>query len=112
MDTVRTTARAKETAHAVTMEALEIGGIETIIGVYFNCPSEQRGEVLQAWADEILTSAASAGLDTNSPDFILLVVSLEPCGGQATYRVADDIPLVDTPCPCGDPNHWLIRWAE
>lgn len=94
------------------MEALEIGDIETITGVFFNCPIGQRREVLQAWANETLASAASAGLDTDSPNFTLLAVSLKTCGGQAMYRTVEDIPLVDVPCPCGNPNHWLVRWSR
>ena len=33
-----------------------------------------------------------------------------PCGEVATYETLEDIPLVDTPCPCGDPDHWSVRW--
>lgn len=33
-----------------------------------------------------------------------------PCSEVATYESLEDIPLVDTPCPCGDPDHWSVRW--
>lgn len=33
-----------------------------------------------------------------------------PCGKTITCKTLEDIPLEDLPCPCGDPNHWLIRW--
>lgn len=35
-----------------------------------------------------------------------------PCG--YVYGTTDwlSLPLVDTPCPCGDPNHWLVRWKD
>lgn len=33
-----------------------------------------------------------------------------PCGETITYETPDDVSLVDVPCPCGDPNHWLVRW--
>lgn len=82
------------------------------IGVHFDCAGSDRGEVVQAWANEILDKSLEDGLDVNSPDYTLLGVYLKPCGGSATYRTIDDIPLVDVPCPCGDPNHWLIKYTE
>lgn len=33
-----------------------------------------------------------------------------PCGEAIACEALEDIPLVDVPCPCGNPNHWLIRW--
>lgn len=33
-----------------------------------------------------------------------------PCGETITCKTLEDIPLEDLPCPCGDPNHWLVRW--
>jgi hypothetical protein len=32
-----------------------------------------------------------------------------PCGNSIAIRGAQDITDEDKPCPCGDPNHWLIR---
>lgn len=37
-----------------------------------------------------------------------LVISM-PCEESVTYKTLDDIPEVDTPCPCGNPNHWFIK---
>jgi hypothetical protein len=38
------------------------------------------------------------------------------CGHRAFWRTWVDIPLQDTPCPCGDPMHYLIQyrphWGE
>lgn len=34
-----------------------------------------------------------------------------PCGSEAVFNSADDIPLKDTPCPCGDGRHWLVKYA-
>ena len=31
------------------------------------------------------------------------------CGETVVYQTADDVPLADTPCPCGNPDHWLIQ---
>jgi len=33
-----------------------------------------------------------------------------PCGVVATYAV-NKLPEVDTPHPCGNPNHWTVRYA-
>lgn len=88
-------------------DTVGIGDSPMIIGISFSCPDGQRKEFIQGWAQEMEAWIAALDEEKNST---LLVVSLEPCGGQATYRTADDVPLVDVPCPCGDPNHWLIRW--
>lgn len=38
------------------------------------------------------------------------VIKVEmPCGTKAEYRL-DTFPLTDKPCPCGDPEHWLVRY--
>ena len=82
-----------------------------VVGIYFNCPDVPRKEFAKAWAEEILEKAADEGLmNTDSPNFNLVHVSLEACGGQATYRTAEEVPLINVPCPCGDPNHWLVKW--
>lgn len=26
------------------------------------------------------------------------------------YKDASEVPIVDVPCGCGDPNCWLIQW--
>ena len=82
-----------------------------VVAVSFSCPDESREEIVQAYADEILERARAKGMNIGHPNFILLGVTMELCGGQITYRTADDIPLVDVPCPCGDPNHWLVKWS-
>ena len=35
-----------------------------------------------------------------------------PCGEIVTIRTVDDIPTEDTKCPCGDPNHWVVKWVD
>lgn len=37
---------------------------------------------------------------------------LMPCGYLYVLASMEDIPLVDTPCPCGNPEHWLVKWDE
>jgi len=80
-----------------------------VIGILFeHVPQSLRGDLVRWWVEKIL---ANTNVDTTDPDFTLLTITL-PCGGQATYRTVDDIPLVDVPCPCGDPNHWLIKYTK
>ena len=35
-----------------------------------------------------------------------------PCGYKLEYKNFDDIPEEDVSCPCGNPNHWLIRYED
>lgn len=102
---------AQREAIRTKAEGKIVGTVPAIIGVYINCPGERK-EFIRLWVKEILELSRRHGLDIGNPDFILLFVSLEACGGHATYRTADDFPLVDVPCPCGNPNHWLVRWSE
>ena len=39
---------------------------------------------------------------------IELIISM-PCGNEVRYKTLDDIPTVDTPCLCGNPNHWFVK---
>ena len=80
-----------------------------VVGIQFNCPDGRRKEVIRGWAMGVLGALERADLELDTTT--LLVVSLEACGGQATYRTAEEVPLVDVPCPCGDPNHWLVKWV-
>lgn len=41
-----------------------------------------------------------------------LEVELKDCGGKASYKTWDDIPDESVPCPCGNPNHWLIQYKD
>lgn len=34
-----------------------------------------------------------------------------PCDYQVTYPI-NEFPLVDTPHPCGNPNHWTVKYEE
>ncbi len=35
-----------------------------------------------------------------------------PCGNKQKWNKHTDIPLVNVPCPCGDPKHWLVYWSD
>jgi hypothetical protein len=32
-----------------------------------------------------------------------------PCGNVYELKRGDRVPDEDIPCPCGDPNHWLVK---
>ena len=106
----------------------------TVVGVQFDCAGQDRKEFIQEWVSGIRFElpVTDVRLDYNeqnksgeglaemilgyemflkSPDYDLLEISME-CGGHAVYHRGENIPLVDVPCPCGDPNHWLIKWIE
>lgn len=34
------------------------------------------------------------------------------CGQVVKFRVRDDIPEGDMPCPCGDKNCWVFQYTE
>lgn len=42
------------------------------------------------------------------PETPLLSINT-PCGETVEYQAANDAPTVDTPCPCGRPDHWLVQ---
>ena len=33
-----------------------------------------------------------------------------PCGEKLVAASVCSVSLVDVPCPCGDPTHWLVKW--
>lgn len=39
----------------------------------------------------------------------IFMVIEAPCGHKVEYRTPDDVPIVDTPCTCGNPKHWFIK---
>lgn len=104
----------------VDVEKLKIKTVETGnppmgVGIHFFCPAEQsRVEFIKTWAKDVEKAMGAFDLPGFDPS-VLLIVSLDAvfgCGGQATYRTAEEVPLVNVPCPCGDPNHWLIKWQD
>lgn len=34
-----------------------------------------------------------------------------PCG-DVVYKTMKDIPNESVPCPCGDKNHWMIKYES
>ena len=35
-----------------------------------------------------------------------------PCGQSVKYESLSDIPKEDTPCPCGNSKHWLVKYLK
>ena len=35
-----------------------------------------------------------------------------PCRTTVLWEQVDDVPLVDTPCPCGDERHWVVKYER
>jgi hypothetical protein len=35
-----------------------------------------------------------------------------PCGNRAFYKTLDDVPVIDTPCPCGNPEHYFVKIGQ
>ena len=72
---------------------------------------------LDVWKEQmgfvaVAMAAACAEEGIEMPDDPALVVGMPDCGGSAVYDTVNDIPLVDVPCPCGDPRHWLIKYED
>jgi hypothetical protein len=32
------------------------------------------------------------------------------CGHKQKVDSIEDVPSVDTPCPCGNPKHWIVKY--
>ena len=73
---------------------------DPLVALSFHCGDKSRKEIVHECFD-------SVPVDNEHP---LLEISW-PCGGHAIYHTAGDVPLVDVPCQCGNPDHWLIKWA-
>jgi hypothetical protein len=70
------------------------------VGVYFQLVNvETVRECIVKWKNDVLPIISSAP-----------VLTIEaPCGEKVMYKTIDDVPEVDVPCSCGNPNHWFIK---
>ncbi len=34
-----------------------------------------------------------------------------PCGNIFSANCLEDIPSLNTPCPCGNPRHWFVKYS-
>ena len=94
----------------ITIDEEEIA-VETYVGILFQRSSGiPLGVAREGWRKEILERARQQGIDTESGlPFITIKM---PCGVEIVYQLFDDIPEVDTPCSCGNPKHWVVRYKE
>ena len=82
-----------------------------IIAMGLNCPITGRMALLQqlhATAEK--KRLAYEGLPAG--EYYAITGHIQACGKDFKYRSWLDVPLVDTPCPCGDPTHWIARWYD
>ena len=71
--------------------------IEEFVGMFIRCgKNESPRDVLR---EALSSRGVKFGINT-----IDLVIN-NPCGGSALYEKIDDVPEVDVPCSCGNPNH-------
>lgn len=40
----------------------------------------------------------------------LAEIDIPWCGGHLVIQTEADVPHESVPCPCGDPNHWLVKY--
>lgn len=64
----------------------------------------------QALVDAIKREVRREGILKRKYADAVLEISLDPCGSKVSYKTFDDIPEQDVPCPCGNPDHWMIRY--
>ncbi len=46
--------------------------------------------------------------DLQWKDFPQIV--LMPCGKKFKFNSADEVPKQDVKCPCGHPDHWIVKY--
>jgi len=73
---------------------------KTFYGLYI---TPNKGETVR----ECIERCTVFNLPSIYPFVLLHIVA--PCGRSVDYNTLDDIPVVDTPCPCGNPDHWFIK---
>jgi hypothetical protein len=83
----------------------------------------QLGEIcaIRATNRQVLVDEINARIESGwiraHPEASYLFVSLScpdlGCPGcSAEYKTEADVPEHSVPCPCGNPNHWLIKYEE
>lgn len=50
--------------------------------------------------------------DLLSPDKPYLSLTRDECGSVVEYLTEEEIPDTSVPCPCGDPEHWMILYGR
>lgn len=79
-------------------------------GCDVNAPSEKSVPPPSHYGVHITTPPGMSRVDYLQ----LLIKQAEmPCGNSTPMsRMYDALSLSDVPCPCGDPNHWVVKWQD
>lgn len=80
----------------------------TYIGLMFQLQGKRTDEYSD---DELWAMAKEAGIEKMVFPYIIEM----PCGATQHIKEAwqvERLPIEDMPCPCGNPNHWLIRFVD
>ncbi len=60
------------------------------------------------WKQSIINEAKKQGKEPAPGEPFIRIEA--PCGQVIQYQTFEDIPVNDTPCPCGDPLHMAVRY--
>ena len=82
--------------------------VATVTGVLIDCADADPVQAVRAWLDGINEASIAAGIDATADNYTLLMICM-PCGVTVRFPDAECVPTHSVPCPCGDPNHWLIQ---
>jgi len=83
-----------------------------VCGLQFFLPvNADRKDFISEFVEKTKEICLERGIDISGDNAPLLSIVLS-CGSRVDFKTAEDIPLVDYPCPCGNPNHWTLKWGE
>ncbi len=60
---------------------------------------------------EVMAAAFRQGSQLDEHGNLPFTINM-PCGHSITYPDIDDIPMVDVPCPCGNPTHFFVKYKD
>ena len=83
---------------------------EKLIGLLIQADSAFEGSGKEALKQSLEWYFGKGGFNLMLGSHPFLTVDLKECGGSAVYETWEDVPEVDVPCPCSNPNHWLIKY--
>ena len=76
--------------------------------ICFSIPDEtERKEFVKTEFEKVI-----AGTHQFNPSKPYLEVEMPCCNKTYTYQSFNDVPLVDTPCPCEKENHYILRFEK
>jgi hypothetical protein len=80
-------------------------------------PAQQDGSLTLVRTENVRTLWKSLGalqaeyIHRYAPEYCDQTLYLfMPCGARERYTAFDDVPWQSVRCPCGHPQHWLIRY--